>query len=150
MTQKKMGRPRKMRVTPEMIRQVETMAGLGMKMPEIGLVLNLGARTLRRYKEQEPLLQAAYERGRAAGAMIVQKSLRLLIADGNVAATIFYLKTQCGWREKDRIEVSGPDGGPIPVENRTADVARAIVRNRLTEVPTAPTNGNGNGNGSQN
>lgn len=50
----------------------------------------------------------------------------------------------------DKLEHSGPDGGPIPVENRTADVARAIVRNRLTEVPTVPTNGNGNGNGSQN
>ena len=45
--------------------------------------------------------------------MLVVDSLRTLIRAGNVAATLFYLKTQCGWRETSRVEVSGPDKKPV-------------------------------------
>lgn len=36
---------------------------------------------------------------------------------GNIAAIIFWLKTRAGWTETVRRKVSGPAGGPIPVQS---------------------------------
>jgi len=33
---------------------------------------------------------------------------------GNIAATIFWLKARAGWREKQLVEVGGPDGKALP------------------------------------
>ena len=103
------GRPQKLQVDEKMIGQVEAMAGLGLTMENISLILGVGQRTLCRYKKDYPALQAAYQRGRSQGAMTVVASLRKLIEEGNVSATIFYLKTQCRWSEKARYDADSTD-----------------------------------------
>lgn len=50
-------------------------------------------------------------------AFVINKLFRLIQND-EPSAIYFYLKTQCGWRE--RMEVSGPDGGPVKVEHSAA------------------------------
>lgn len=47
----------------------------------------------------------------------VQGRLLTLIENGSAVATMFYLKTQCGWRETQKIEVS---------ETSQIDVAAAL------------------------
>ena len=38
------------------------------------------------------------------------------IEQGNTAATIFYLKSRCGWKEIDRREITGANGGAVKVD----------------------------------
>lgn len=53
--------------------------------------------------------EAIYKLGRS----VYKRGLR-----GDNAAAFFYLKTQAGWREIDRLEVTGQDGKPIEVTHR--------------------------------
>jgi len=61
-------------------------------------------------KHYKPEL-AAKDRAKAK----VVSSLYQQAFKGNVTAQIFICKTQLGWRETDRLEHSGPNGGAIPI-----------------------------------
>lgn len=102
-------------VDDEMCRQAEQLATLGLSIQNVASVLGIAERTFHRYKADHPELEAAYKIGRARGIASVAKSLIDLIRGGNVAATIFFLKTQAGWRETSKVEHSGPEGRPVPV-----------------------------------
>ena len=66
------------------------------------------------YLKRFKTAQQALEDVREARHDHVESKLMELIDGGNVAATIFYLKTQCKHRGYvERQEISGPDEGPI-------------------------------------
>lgn len=109
------GRPPKLRIDAKLTGQVEAMAGLGLTIEQIGLILDVSEATVHRYKSENTKLMRAYQKGRAQGGMEATNSLRGLIRAGNVTAIIFYLKTQCRWKEVSQHEHTGPDGGPIQV-----------------------------------
>ena len=53
---------------------------------------------------------------------------------GSIAATIFWLKARAGWREKQQVEVTGPNSTPLPapvsytiITGVTRDQAEAIT-----------------------
>ncbi|WP_377762115.1 hypothetical protein [Paracoccus angustae] len=54
--------------------------------------------------------------------MIAEVGEKLLdkIRKGDTASIFFFLKTQAGWRETNKLEVSGADGGPV----QTLDVSK--------------------------
>lgn len=55
----------------------------------------------------------------------VELSLWKLINEGNVAAIIFYLKTQAKDRGYiERQEVSGPEGAPVATETRIVEIVK--------------------------
>lgn len=63
-----------------------------------------------------------YERGRldshtAVGAAILQKALKPKMDMVGFLAAQLYLKSKAGWSEKNTLEVSGPNGGPIEHEH---------------------------------
>ena len=110
------GRPAKLTIDDKLLNQVEAMAGLGLTIEQISLILGVSPATTYAYKRNFPKLSRAYQRGRARGAMQVMNNLRTQSnagGPGAVAAAIFYLKTQCGWSEKTQVEVSGPDKKPV-------------------------------------
>lgn len=91
--------------TKETKERVKTLIGYGLTVEQVGSVIGIDAKTLKKHYEEEVL------NGRAAALETVVGALFRNIRKGNVAAQIFYLKTQGRWREKDdeqRIEISLP------------------------------------------
>lgn len=107
------GRPVEFIADADVVRQVESMAGLGLTLEQIALVLGVCEHTLFNHRKKSEVLNAAYKKGRAQGAMEVTKGLRAQILKGNMTAIIFYCKTQLGWREVDRHEITAADGAPL-------------------------------------
>lgn len=80
---------------------------------EIALALGISYSTLRRRKRSSEQFEQAIKRGRSKANVFVGGKLMQKIKDGDTASIIFYLKARCGWREVNRTELSGPNGGPI-------------------------------------
>ena len=98
MTTPRGGRP-KIELTQRDIEQIETMAGLGMSMERICLVLSTSDRpislaTLERRKSESKKAQAAWERGQAVGETRISKRLYDVALEGDVTALIWIEKTR--------------------------------------------------------
>ena len=97
--------------TDESRRQVLEMAALGMTQEQIGLVMDLADRTLRRRYRRE------LDIGGVEMLMKVSRNLHEIAMDRDdprsAAAAMFVMKTRAGWRETNRTEVTGPGGGPL-------------------------------------
>jgi hypothetical protein len=118
--------------TEETRHQVETMVGLGMTRVEIGKVLRISDDTVTRH------YQAEIERGKAVKGMEYRQRLHDMVTGKNapegasadailrasVPALFFALKTQFGFRERERGDAApdGPAAHEHPAET---------VRNRL-------------------
>lgn len=99
------GRPKKV-LTPEQVEQVEKLAAI-LTQEQIADFLGIGERTLRQRIADDPEISASYARGRARAIGSVGTNLLQQAKDGNVRAMEFYLKTQAGWKESQRVEHSG-------------------------------------------
>jgi hypothetical protein len=106
-----MGRPRK-DLTDEQVEQVEKLAAV-LPQEQIADYLAITDRTLRQRIADDPRVSSAYKRGRAKAAEKIGSSLIQKALNGDTASMIFYLKTQCGWKETERHEHTGEDGGPL-------------------------------------
>ena len=60
--------------------------------------------TFRQVEERQPDVSDAYKRGKAKAIGNVAKNLIQQAQTGNIAAAIFYLKTQAGWKESKEEE----------------------------------------------
>lgn len=109
-------RKNKLEVTDYIIKQVETMAGLGLSSEQISLILGINERTLRQYKTDMPLLDTAYKKGKAIGVKRATEYLFDLMEKRDRTSIIFFLKTQGRWRETDRLEITGADGEAIQIK----------------------------------
>lgn len=81
--------------------------------------LGLTVRAIYNYRDRYPVVKDALEETRERTYEVVKRRLLDLIDEGNVAATIFWLKTQGrdkGWSE--RYELTGPNGAAIQHEHR--------------------------------
>lgn len=63
--------------------------------------------------ERDPEVSERYKRGKAKAIGTVAQGLLQKARDGDTTSAIFYLKTQAGWRETQKLEHSGPDGIPL-------------------------------------
>jgi len=72
--------------------------------------------------------------GRARGkAFAVGKMFKLISAD-HPAMIMFYLKTQCGFRETSHHQLSGAGGGPIVTTQITAEKLRSLSKPELEQL----------------
>lgn len=85
------------KLTEEDRERIKRAAGL-VNVEDIAAIWGMSKTTL--YK----LAAAELEEGRASTRLFVASKLLDAIKKGNIAAIIFYLKTQAGWRETTRIE----------------------------------------------
>lgn len=99
---------------------VENMAAMGLKQEQICLLIRnprtgkaIDAKTLRRAFREE------FDVGRLKANYTVAKSLYKRAVDGEgrdaVIAAIFWLKVNMGWKETSAHELTGKEGGPIPI-----------------------------------
>jgi len=108
------GRPRK-KLTKAQIEEVETLAAV-LSVEQIGAYFGLGKTTFYEIMKRQPEVYERYQRGKARAVGSVAKNLIMQAREGNTTAAIFYLKTQAGWKETTRQELTGADGGPIKTE----------------------------------
>ncbi|KUE88896.1 hypothetical protein ASL20_09740 [Cupriavidus necator] len=71
-----------------------------------------------------------------ANAMVAQNLFQHAMGKGREAVTagIFWMKCQAGWKEAQKVELTGKDGAPIQNVSLTPDEFREIARLLLDEV----------------
>lgn len=120
--------------TDELRKRVKTLAGFGLNIEQIGHVIGLDRHTVSKHYREE------LRSGKSEALAICVNSLFANIKKGNVAAQIFYLKTQARWTETERHEVSGPEGGPI--ETKFVDAPPQETREQWESRRKKEINGN--------
>ena len=100
------------------INQVEALASVLTK-GQVADYFGISENTLRAVEARQPEVSEAYKRGRVKQCFNMGTNLITLAKAGNVAANIFYLKTQAGWKEDQ------PEVVDIPAINIVVD-GRAI------------------------
>lgn len=92
--------------------QVTLMAGIGLTQDQICKIIGVSDETLRKYYEKE--LDTATS---MMNAQVAQNLFRIATSKGAgaVASAIFWMKTRGGWREVDRREITGANGGPLAI-----------------------------------
>ncbi len=102
------GRPRFV-PTLEERKQVEVFAGFGLPIEHIGTLVRGGI-------HKETVMKAFPDelvRGKAKANVKVAQTLFNKATSGDVTAMIWWTKSQMGWREVQKHEVTGADGGPV-------------------------------------
>lgn len=100
-------------------KQVLVLVGMGLTHDQIAKVMGISDESLRKHFREE------LDTGEAKlNAKVAQNLFNIATSkqSGCVPAAIFWMKTRAGWREKDRVELTGADGGPIQFEAKTVDV----------------------------
>lgn len=83
------------------------MVALGLKQEEIATLLEITPKTLRKHFRSE-LDRGALE----ANAEVMRSLFKMATSGKNTAATIFWVKTRCGLRERARGEETGSSEVP--------------------------------------
>lgn len=86
---------------------VKMLSAVGTRHEDIAAKLEITDDTLRKHYRKE------LDEGRIEANASVAQTLFQQAKNGNTTAAIFWLKTRAQWRENDRLEVTGADGGPI-------------------------------------
>lgn len=104
-------------------REVETLAAL-LNQEQIADYLGISRTTFHNICNRDPEVRERYKRGKARAIAHVAQGLLQKARGGDTTSSIFYLKTQAGWRETERLEHSGRiDGTADPLTAFLAEVA---------------------------
>ena len=87
--------------------QAQQAAGLGLPHEQIGALLGISDKTLRKYYETELAI------GKATASAQVAKSLFNKAINGDTTSAIWWTKAQMGWSEKNTTVFSNPDGSAL-------------------------------------
>jgi hypothetical protein len=100
------------------------MTGFGLTHPQIAAVIGISDETLRKYYRTELDTGAAL-----ANSRVAQNLYKIATSDGTgaVSAAIFWAKARMGWRETQRQELTGPNGGPIETADSSLALAGEII-----------------------
>jgi len=115
-----MGKPRKT-LTEEQIIQIE---GLGavLSIEQIADYFGMSKVTFYAIMERQPEVSERYKKGKAKAIGSVANGLLKQAREGNTSASMFYLKTQAGWRETNQVDHTSSDGSMTPKQ-----ITRVIV-----------------------
>lgn len=102
------GRPA-IQLTPEQKAEVETLAAV-LSSEQIADYFGIGRTTWFAILEREPEVSELYKKGRAKAVGFVAQNLIQKARGGDLGAQIFYLKTQAGWKETQKVEGGGSSG----------------------------------------
>jgi DNA-binding XRE family transcriptional regulator len=95
--------PRKIEITERDIGQIERMAGLGLTVEKIALVLGVSRRTVFRWMGDERI-KTSFEKGRVLAELNVGKAIyEMATVDRNLSAAIWWEKTRLGRSEKQEV-----------------------------------------------
>ena len=99
-------------LTPEQMGEVETLAAV-LSSEQIADYFGIGRTTWFAILDRDPQVFELYKRGRAKAVGVVAQNLISKARSGDLGAQIFYLKTQAGWKETQKVEGAGTEGEHI-------------------------------------
>lgn len=102
------GRPQ-IELTKQQKAEVETLAAV-LSSEQIADYFGIGRTTWFAILERDPEVSELYKKGRAKAVGFVAQNLIQKARGGDLGAQIFYLKTQAGWKETQRVEGAGDSG----------------------------------------
>lgn len=111
----------KIQFTEKGLNQIEALAGVGLTNDDIANWFGISRATFYRRLEDSGITRDTLERGKArAHAKIAKKAFTMAESGSDGAMTRWWLERRENkqWGRKDKIEVSGEDGGPIKVEDQ--------------------------------
>jgi hypothetical protein len=117
--------------TAETRAEVATLSGQGLPHIDIARLIGITVPTLHKYYRED------LDRGMALANATVSGRL-FAMTEHNVAAAIFWSKARMGWSEKQQVEVTGANGGPV---QHTVD-ASAAVGALMAQLAAAKSGGN--------
>jgi len=89
------------------VKTVEALSIAGVTQKLIAQILKISEPTLRKHFREE------LDTSKARANAVISQALFKNAKDGNVAAQIFWLKTQAGWKERNYHELTGKDGDKL-------------------------------------
>ena len=96
-------------LTEEQKGEIQTLAAV-LSTEQIADYLGIGRSTFFEILDRDPEVSGLYKKGRAKAVGFVAQNLMQKAKSGDLGAQIFYLKTQAGWKETQRLEGAGNDG----------------------------------------
>ena len=96
-------------LTKEQKAEVETLAAV-LTSEQIADYFGIGRTTWFAILERDPEVSELYKKGRAKAVGFVAQNLIQKARGGDLGAQIFYLKTQAGWKETQKVEGAGDSG----------------------------------------
>ena len=91
--------------------EVESLAAL-LNQDQIADYFGISRTTFHMIRQRDPEVDARYKKGKAKAIAYVANGLLQKARAGDTTSSIFYLKTQAGWRETTHLEHSVPEVGP--------------------------------------
>lgn len=105
---------------------------VGLTVAQTGHVMNMGEALLHKCYQKE------LDEGQSVGIEAIAQTVFRVASDTEhrswAAAAFFYLKTQGGWRETNRMEIGGINGQPIQMEAREVINSRALSYEQRQEL----------------
>lgn len=114
----KVGRP-KIPYDEKIAQQVQAMAQYGVSQDAMEDILGISAETIRNLYDKQ------WRKGKSSANAKIAQSLYAKASDGDTACMMFWLKTQAGWRETNKVEVDAKVSGTLGVSPPTANQAFA-------------------------
>lgn len=96
-------------LTDEQRSELETLAAV-LNVEQIADYFGISRRVFYDIMERDEEVSAQYKKGKAKAVGFVAQNLIQKARSGDLGAQIFYLKTQAGWKETQRLEGAGNDG----------------------------------------
>lgn len=93
--------------TQESRRLVETSSGIGLPHEQIGLLLDIDDKTLRKHYRDE------LNKGKAKAHLKIAETLYKKATGGDTTSLIWWTKTQMKWSETVKQEITGAEGAPL-------------------------------------
>ena len=112
MTEKNKGGRPLIELTEEQKAEVETLAAV-LSTEQIADYFGIGRTTWFAILDRDPEVSELYKKGRAKAVGFVAQNLIQKARGGDLGAQIFYLKTQAGWKETQKVEGAGTEGEHI-------------------------------------
>ena len=117
----KAGRPAKT-LTDKQRGEIETLAAF-LSIEQLADYFGIGRTTFFALMERDPEISELYKRGKSKAIAHIAQGLIQKARAGDTTSAIFFLKTQARWRETERHEITGADGGPLELSR----IERVIV-----------------------
>ena len=106
---------------------IESLAALNCTQLEVAQFFGISLATVEHRFNQEPELRAAWDRGRATGKLSLRRKQSQLAEEGNVTMLIWLGKQLLGQSDRQSIEHTGANGGPIQLTQIRTEVAAAVA-----------------------
>lgn len=99
-------------LTEDQIVEVEKLSAV-LTTAQIADYLGISHVTFKAIRDRDDKVSFAYKGGKARAIAKIGGNLITQASEGNVAAQVFYLKTQAGWRETQEISIDSDNVQPM-------------------------------------